>query len=782
MVDCAAKPARLRGLQDGRFQEHAGALTPFSPEGRRGLGAKTSFPRQLPFARLLHAFVAWLFSGLLALMLLAAPAAAQIPAPPADKVDQLLRLLDDPAVKNWLAAQHGQAASGSAAAAAPDAVADADMGMMSSMLDRVKAHLTRIATAWPLLPQRFEAVRGIMMKEVDDKGGLGVATLIVLFVGVGGILSYLTFRLARPLRLWTIARDKDTPQGRVGKFGGRFLVGALMVSAFTVGSAGAFLMFDWPPLLREVVLAYLTAAIAIWSMRILSLGLLLPSFTKVVHAREVRAFDITDRRADHWFRWIGLFALVLALGAATFSLLPRFGFSGDDILALAVPVDLLLLGLALAAVWRRPVARAEDGERLPRFGHAATTWLLTAYFILLFLIRTGGTHAVFWFAVAVVALPAAIVLATRAVTYILRPPAVETGAPPLPAVTVAVIDRALRLALIVLAAMLLAKVWGLDMSSMEMKNPTTTLLLRGFLNAVVVALAADFAWSIIKAVIQRKLGVRPLTHGEEEGALMLDPQQARLRTLLPIIQNILFAVILILAILMVLSSVGIQIGPLIAGAGVVGVAVGFGAQTVVKDVISGVFYLLDDAFRVGEYISSGKYTGTVESFSLRSVKLRHHRGPLFTVPFGELGAVRNESRDWTTDKFNITVGFDTDLETARKLIKRIGLELAEDPEFKPWVIEPIKMQGVQEFGEYGIVLRMKVTTRPGGAFAMKRKFYLRVRQVFRDNNIELPVPTVHIQGHSPGMTPAALSEIETAAAQAHLAHQKKAATETEADS
>ncbi|TGT22073.1 mechanosensitive ion channel, partial [Mesorhizobium sp. M4B.F.Ca.ET.172.01.1.1] len=119
---------------------------------------------------------------------------------------------------------------------------------------------------------------------------------------------------------------------------------------------------------------------------------------------------------------------------------------------------------------------------------------------------------------------------------------------------------------------------------------------------------------------------------------VVDPQQARLHTLLPIIQNILLAVIVVMAVLMMLASVGIQIGPLIAGAGVVGVAVGFGAQTLVKDVISGVFFLLDDAFRVGEYITAGRYVGTVESFSLRSVKLRHHRGSLFTIPFGELGA------------------------------------------------------------------------------------------------------------------------------------------------
>ncbi|OWK19315.1 hypothetical protein AJ88_45000 [Mesorhizobium amorphae CCBAU 01583] len=159
-------------------------------------------------------------------------------------------------------------------------------------------------------------------------------------------------------------------------------------------------------------------------------------------------------------------------------------------------------------------------------------------------------------------------------------------------------------------------------------------------------------------MIERKLGIEmPHAVIGEEDVPTLDPQQARLRTLLPIIQNILLAVIVVMAVLMMLASVGIQIGPLIAGAGVVGVAVGFGAQTIVKDVISGVFYLLDDAFRVGEYITSGNYKGTVESFSLRSVKLRHHRGPLFTVPFGELGAVQNQSRDWVIDKFNITVGY-----------------------------------------------------------------------------------------------------------------------------
>ena len=127
-----------------------------------------------------------------------------------------------------------------------------------------------------------------------------------------------------------------------------------------------------------------------------------------------------------------------------------------------------------------------------------------------------------------------------------------------------------------------------------------------------------------------------------------------------------------MAVLMALSALGVQIGPLIAGAGVIGVAIGFGSQTLVRDIISGMFYLLDDAFRVGEYIVSGTFRGTVEGFSLRSIRLRHHRGPLFTVPFGNLGAVQNLSRDWVIDKITFNVPFDTDVAKVKKIVKRVS--------------------------------------------------------------------------------------------------------------
>ena len=131
-----------------------------------------------------------------------------------------------------------------------------------------------------------------------------------------------------------------------------------------------------------------------------------------------------------------------------------------------------------------------------------------------------------------------------------------------------------------------------------------------------------------------------------------DGTNARLRTLLPIVRGTVAVVLIVMTVLMALSALGVQVGPLLASAGVIGIAIGFGAQTLVRDMFSKFFYLLDDAFRVGEYIQSGNYKGTVEHLGVRSVVLRHHRGPVYTIPYGQLGAVQNQSRDWVIDKLH----------------------------------------------------------------------------------------------------------------------------------
>ena len=203
-----------------------------------------------------------------------------------------------------------------------------------------------------------------------------------------------------------------------------------------------------------------------------------------------------------------------------------------------------------------------------------------------------------------------------------------------------------------------------------------------------------------------------------------------------------------------LERLGFNIGPLLAGLGIFGVAIGFGAQTLVRDVISGVFFLLEDAFRVGEYIQSGNYKGTVESFSIRSVRLRHHRGPVYTVPFSLLGAIQNQSRDWVIDKIAVGVTYDSDLEKARKLIKQIGLDLQKDAEFAPLILEPLKMQGVEQLGDFAVQIRAKMMTLPGEQFVIRRKAYAMIKKAFDENGIKFAFPTVQVAGETEASTAA----------------------------
>jgi moderate conductance mechanosensitive channel len=331
----------------------------------------------------------------------------------------------------------------------------------------------------------------------------------------------------------------------------------------------------------------------------------------------------------------------------------------------------------------------------------------------------------------------------RSASHFLRPANDDVSPARSASLATIYVERGLRALLILAAALFLAHFWEVDLLQLTGRDTLMTRLVRGALSAIVILLIADLVWQVLKTLIDRRLAAA-------QGATQLDGEEAareaRLRTLLPIFRNIAFVVLAVVAVMMALSALGVEIGPLIAGAGVAGLAVGFGAQTLVRDVISGIFYLFDDAFRVGEYIQSGSYKGTVESFSLRSVKLRHHRGPVYTVPFGQLGAVQNMSRDWVIDKMTVGVTYDSDIDKAKKLIKQIGKELAADPEFGHQIIEPFKMQGVEQFGDYAIQLRMKMMTKPGEQFVIRRRALALIKKAFDENGIKFAFPTVQVAG------------------------------------
>lgn len=219
--------------------------------------------------------------------------------------------------------------------------------------------------------------------------------------------------------------------------------------------------------------------------------------------------------------------------------------------------------------------------------------------------------------------------------------------------------------------------------------------------------------------------------GDEGGA----GSASRLATLLPLFRGAILAVVVVSIALIALLELGINVSPLFAGAGVVGLAIGFGAQTLVRDIFSGAFFLVDDAFRKGEYIDIGDVKGTVEKISVRSFQLRHHLGALNTIPFGEIRVLTNYSRDWVIMKLPLRVTYDTDVEKVRKLIKNLGQELLKDPVIGENFIQPLKSQGVIEMQDSAMIIRVKFMTKPGDQWLVRKKVYEDIRALFAREGI-----------------------------------------------
>ncbi len=258
-----------------------------------------------------------------------------------------------------------------------------------------------------------------------------------------------------------------------------------------------------------------------------------------------------------------------------------------------------------------------------------------------------------------------------------------------------------------------------------------------------IALAAVLCWLGYRALnvfIDHRIaeeGGAPLPEGEEEelGGEGGGPGASRIATLLPIMRYMMIILLFSIAGMVILSTLGFDIGPIFAGAGVVGIAVGFGAQTLIRDIFSGAFFLMDDAFRKGEYVEINSTRGTVEKISIRSFQLRHHLGALHTIPFGEVKQLTNYSRDWVMTKLPLRVTYDTDVENVRKLIKKLGKNLLEHPQIGHEFMEPLKSQGVYKMEDSAMIIRVKFMTKPGKQFAIRKIVYESIQELFAKEGI-----------------------------------------------
>jgi moderate conductance mechanosensitive channel len=611
---------------------------------------------------------------------------------------------------------------------------------------------------------------------------LTAAAMAVIFGA--GIVAELVFR-----RL-TSGRRSRIPDHRVESFTARlgyllqrFGWQVLDLLVFGIAVVAAFFaLYQGHEATRLTVMTYLLAIVLLRLVADASRFLLAP------HAHDLRLIPFDDRDALRLHRWIVAVAAIGTFGFLTGDLLALLGLERMTLDVLDNVVGIAFVAALIAMVWqaRRPVAGLIRGTST---GHGpvasrllpflAQTWHLLAIAYVVVIFATYQVREAFGQETAVsigilsLLLVAALPLADAALRrigteYFAARRAAEGDAGAERVGYEAAIERALHVGLWLVGLVIFARLWDIDIYTVTQEGIGDTAA-GALFNIVVTLLFAYVGWEIVKATIDRRIemeGPAP-AHGEAGGEGG-GQGASRLRTLLPLARKAIFATLVVMVVMIVLSSLGVDIGPLLAGAGVVGLAIGFGAQTLVRDIVSGVFFLVDDAFRVGEYIDLGNVKGTVEKISIRSMQLRHHRGALNTVPFGEISYLTNYSRDWAIMKLEFRVTYDTDVMLVKKIFKQINTELMANPEIAPNLIAPLKSQGVMSMEDSAMIIRAKFTAKPGEQFVIRREVYTRVQKAFEEAGIKFAhrEVTVHVPEAAAieASRPGAVDEIAGAAA------------------
>jgi small-conductance mechanosensitive channel len=289
---------------------------------------------------------------------------------------------------------------------------------------------------------------------------------------------------------------------------------------------------------------------------------------------------------------------------------------------------------------------------------------------------------------------------------------------------VRVAHKITRVIIILAMTFWMMSVWGVEI-------PFGTALTNATFDILITLGLAHILWSFTTKLIHRKIQEslpEKVEESDGEGDEWGGVDYGRGYTLLPLIQKFIGVVLVVMVTMITLSSIGVNIGPLLAGAGVIGLAIGFGSQKLVSDILTGLFYLIDDAIRIGEYIQAGSVSGTVEKITLRTLNLRHHRGMLQIIPFSDLGPITNFMRGGMVVKFNIVLPYDTPINKVRKIIKQVGQEMMEDEQFAEDLIQPVKSQGVRSVGDSVMTFRVKFTAKPGKHFVIRREAFRRITE------------------------------------------------------
>lgn len=708
-----------------------------------------------------------------------APAGTPETAP--EDLKDLLATLEDPAARDRLAAQIRAllAASEAAAAGEPGALGARTLQFLSERVAMLSRQMVEVATAFRDLPLAADWVR---RQIVDERSHERLTELGIQLVGVvfaGFLAAAGARRLLGGVRASLERRAPSTVLGKLPLLLVRMVIDLVPVAAFALGAYGLLSITDPPRVIRLAALLVVNAHILIGLVLVVARALLSPNSPGL---RLLPAGSETAHYAYIWVRRIAFTAIYGYLISQTALLL---GLPSGAYMALLKLVGLVVTALLIVLVLQNRVPFAEwlrgnplsggrngheeaaeiaEGRRSAALRTArrriADVWHVLAilYLVVAYAILALNIGGGFEFIVKATLLSVIVVAVARGLVSLLER-AVRRGFAISPELRVQyprleeranrylpVAERALKALIWFFALLGLLSAWGLD-SFGWLETPFGERAMSSGITIILVLVVAVIAWEVVSNLIERYLV------GEVRDGAKVE-RSARVRTLLPLMRNAFLILLITVVGLISLSELGLDIAPLLAGAGVIGLAVGFGSQTLVKDVITGLFILFEDTISVGDVVDvGGGHSGFVEAISVRTIRLRDLTGTVHSVPFSQVASVKNLTKDFSYYVFNISAGYGEDPDHVIDVVRELGLELQRDPAFTRLILEPIEILGVDRLGENGFVVVARFKTRPIQQWSVGREFNRRLKKRFSELGIEIPLPqrTIHVRG-TPGVS------------------------------
>lgn len=581
---------------------------------------------------------------------------------------------------------------------------------------------------------------------------LGLITKLVLVL-VGGYAAEWVVRrlLARPCRRLESAQPASWLMRSVLAVC-RVSLDLLPIAAFM---AAAYLLL---PLAgsgdraRFVVLAVVNSHVLVGVVLVVARFLLMPG------ASTLRLARFADETAAYLYIWARRLAAFVIYGYffAEVMLLLGISVTGQTLIlkligliTAAMLIVLVMQNRKLVAEWLRGRIEADEAAAPSAFGvfrrRLADVWhvLVAAYLVAFYVVWVLNIGFVFLLratalTIVVLVIARLLILASGRIIerafrvghdLTLRYPGLEARANRyLPA-----LGRALRIVIYVVSGLLILQAWGVQ--SLEWLTSRGGVRFIGTsLGILVVLTLALVLWEMISLGLDR--------YGARLDAS--SRSSARVRTLLPLLRTIILAVLSVMVGLVVLSQIGINITPLLAGAGVIGLAVGFGSQKLVQDVINGLFILAEDSVSVGDAVKIDDNAGVVEQMSIRNMRLRDASGSVITVPFSEVKTIVNMSRDYGKYVFDISVAYKEDIDKVFGILRSLDEDLRKDEKFSKFILAPLEIVGIEKFTESAVIVRVVYTTLPTKQWDVGREFNRRLKKRFDEMDIDFSFPTLTV--------------------------------------